>query len=356
MQMDFPATDNEARRLQRLDSYGILDSVPEPAYDDLLAIATSLCATPMGAVTLVDEQRQWFKARRGVALRETSRDQAFCAHAINHEESLMVVPDTLQDSRFRDHPLVTGTPGIRFYAGEKLISPDGLAMGTLCVLDRRPRQLSRFQREAMAALARQATVLMELRRANKRLHEVLVQRDQYEEQLRGYQSHLETQNAELMTQSRLDPLTGLPNRRALNAALDEGVVLAREQRQSMSVAVIDIDYFKHINDTLGHAIGDRVLVDVARLIRNEMAPHHTASRFGGEEFVVVMPGLPLDQAVAMCERIRAAMLALPVDAPASVSIGVTAYRQGDTAESTFTRADQALYVAKHNGRNRVTAR
>jgi signal transduction histidine kinase len=155
---------NEAQRLETLRGYKILDSRREDAFDDLTRIASQICATPMAIVSLVDEDRQWFKSEVGLGATETPRDLAFCAHAIL-QDKVFEVPDAHQDIRFQDNALVTGAPYLRFYAGAPLQTPDGHALGTLCVLDRVPRNLSDEQKAALEALARQAMGQMELRRA-----------------------------------------------------------------------------------------------------------------------------------------------------------------------------------------------
>jgi serine/threonine-protein kinase len=163
--MLLPATpDNEDERLAVLCQCGVLDTEPEPAFDDVVKLAGQLCATPMAAVSLVDRQRQWFKARIGLPQPETSRDESFCAHAIVAPDRPFVVSDTHDDQRFADHPLVTGDPYIRFYAGIPLVLDDGAAVGTLCVIDRVPRELSQPQLDALHMLARQVTTELRLRR------------------------------------------------------------------------------------------------------------------------------------------------------------------------------------------------
>jgi len=154
---------NEAARLAALDSYAILDTEPEQAFDDLTLLASFICKTPIAMISLVDEDRQWFKSRVGVAISETSRDIAFCSTA-SLQPDIFVVPDALEDERFRDNPLVLSDPHIRFYAGAPLVNEDGFALGTLCVVDRSPRELEPEQREALKALSRLVLAQIEFRR------------------------------------------------------------------------------------------------------------------------------------------------------------------------------------------------
>lgn len=168
--------ENEAARLEALRRYQILDTEPERSFDDLALLASHICGTPMALITLVDADRQWFKSRIGVSITETARAVSFCTHAIQHRD-LFIVPDARHDERFCQNPFVTGGPEIRFYAGAPLVTPDGHALGTLCVLDRLPRTLSREQLEALTALCRQTEAQLELRRHIMDLRQALGERD-----------------------------------------------------------------------------------------------------------------------------------------------------------------------------------
>ncbi len=158
-----PPTDDEQDRLQALRAYAILDTPNEPEFDDLVALAAQVCAAPIALVSLVDEHRQWFKASFGLQARQTPREVSFCGHALL-EKDLLVVPDTARDERFADNPLVTGDPGIRFYAGAPLRTADGQTLGTLCVIDRQARELSEAQRRGLLVLSRHVMAQLELRR------------------------------------------------------------------------------------------------------------------------------------------------------------------------------------------------
>jgi signal transduction histidine kinase len=161
--MKAPLPDNETDRLAALYALDILDSAPEQDFDDIVALASTVCGTPMSLVTLVDMDRQWFKARVGLDQTGTDRETSFCAHAILGRD-LLVVPDATKDPRFADNPQVECANGVRFYAGAPLITTDGFALGTLCVVDDQPRRLDIEQLQALRALARQVTSQMELRR------------------------------------------------------------------------------------------------------------------------------------------------------------------------------------------------
>lgn len=153
----------EEERLAALRRYRILDTPPEPVFNELVFLARTICGTPIALITLVDADRQWFKARLGLDAAETPRSVAFCTHAILGHD-LMVIPDAQQDARFRNNPLVTSPPFIRFYAGAPLRTPDDLALGTLCVIDRVPRVLSREQKHALQSLAEIIVAQLEARR------------------------------------------------------------------------------------------------------------------------------------------------------------------------------------------------
>ena len=154
---------DEARRLEVLRQYELLDTSPEQALDDLTELAAKICGTPISLISLVDEKRQWFKSRFGLDVGETPRKISFCAHTVS-QRNFLTVPDALTDERFADNPLVTGEPGVRFYAGAPLLTPEGQALGTLCVIDRVPRQLTEAQEQALRVLSRQVMAQLDLRR------------------------------------------------------------------------------------------------------------------------------------------------------------------------------------------------
>lgn len=342
---------NEAERLAALQRYRVLDTAREQEFDDLVTIARTICGTPMGAVTLIDRDRQWFKSLQGLDGEQTPRDEAFCAHTILKPEELMVVADARQDQRFSANPLVLGDPHIRFYAGAPLLSSDGYALGSLCVFDSVPAQLGTPQAEALRALSRQVSRMMEMRLLRLDIDHLQSERDWYETHLTEYYQQLEQVNLELSEQTRTDPLTGLPNRRALAAALTEAIGRAGEV--APAVAIVDIDHFKMVNDIHGHGEGDLVLTELANVLKAQFSARGMAARYGGEEFVILMPDTPLQQAELQCEYLRAAVGLLPIGLPITISIGLAVHRIGESSDETLRRADAALYQAKALGRDRV---
>jgi GAF domain-containing protein len=181
---------NEEARIIALQKYAILDTDPEQSFDDLTLLASYVCKTPMALISLVDEDRQWFKSRVGVEASETSRDIAFCSTAILQSD-IFVVPDALADERFRDNPLVVSDPHIRFYAGAPLVNEDGYALGTLCVVDRTPRELAPDQKEALKALSRLVLAQLEFRRNLILLKEALTDRTKEEHERQSELAHVQ---------------------------------------------------------------------------------------------------------------------------------------------------------------------
>jgi PAS domain S-box-containing protein len=177
--MRAPTPLNEPARVDTLRELELLDTEAEGVFDDIVLLAAHVCGTPIALMSLVDAKRQWFKARVGVDVRETDRDSSFCAHGIIKPDEMMIVPDATKDARFADNPLVLGDPQIRFYAGAPLVTHDGHALGTLCVIDRQPRELTAEQEAALRTLRRSLVAELELRRATRALarsHQELDQR------------------------------------------------------------------------------------------------------------------------------------------------------------------------------------
>ncbi|MCU0927223.1 MAG: PAS domain-containing protein, partial [Hydrogenophaga sp.] len=152
---------NEAQRLDRLRRFGVLDTLPQEAFDHITALASAICGTPIALISLIDHDRQWFKSRVGLDVPQTPREVAFCSHAILHPQDILEVTDATTDERFQDNPLVNEAPDIRFYAGMPIVTDDGFALGTVCVIDRQARQLDERQRQSLRSLAKLVLNLLE---------------------------------------------------------------------------------------------------------------------------------------------------------------------------------------------------
>mgnify|MGYP000128392160 CR=1 FL=1 len=206
-----PLPTDEAERIKALQEFQVLDSMPEQAFDDIVFLASHICQTPIALVSLVDTDRQWFKARVGLGAPQTSRDLAFCAHAILEPDRVLQVQDATKDERFNTNPLVTGAPDIRFYAGTPLVTPDGRAIGTLCAIDRKPRELTCEQLRALRALSREVMVQLELRRTILTLERSIADAAAARVAARRSETDEAAQRARSVA-ARLDPGTGIEDR------------------------------------------------------------------------------------------------------------------------------------------------
>lgn len=346
--------ENEDQRLAALQEYAVLDTGAEQAYDDITMLAAYICDVPMAMMTLVDEDRQWFKSKVGLPFTQTPRDASFCAHAILEPAQVMVVTDASQDPRFARNPMVLSDPGVRFYAGAPLVSPAGLAIGTVCVIDSIPRELDDRQIQAMKALSRQVVAQLELRKTSTRLKLDLAERKLRQAQIEEYQQRLEMMNRTLVEQSTTDPLTGLKNRRAFDRTMNEQSSRTERSNAPLSLMLLDVDQFKLYNDQFGHVAGDQALRQIAQILQEQARTYDDAARYGGEEFAVVLPDTPAEHARIVAERVRAAIerFAWPLR-PVTVSIGVATTTTVAGSMTVVERADKALYQAKRNGRNCV---
>jgi len=195
--MTAPIPKNEKQRLKVLWQYSVLDTMAEEIFDDLSELAARIYEGRVAMITLVDEDRQWFKAKVGVSINETSRDISFCAHAIT-QPGLFIVPDATRDERFAKNPLVKSDPKVRFYAGAPLVSPDGYALGTLCVIDKVPRELRPEQKQALRILARHVVSQLELRRRSNELADARQEKAQIQKDLKQARGDLAKVRRELL--------------------------------------------------------------------------------------------------------------------------------------------------------------
>lgn len=330
---------NECERWEALRRHKILDTLAEPAFDDITLLTARFCETPIALISLVDTDRQWFKSQHGLEVAETPRDASLCAHALLNPREVLIVEDARRDSRFADSALVTGPPHIVFYAGTPLVTADGFALGTLCVMDYHPRQLTPPQIEALRALGRQVMALLAMRLREAEMQEA---------------------HERLLRLATTDGLTALKNHRAFQERLDQEFQRARRYKTPLSLVMLDLDRLKRYNDQFGHPAGDDLMKAVAQVLKTKARETDFVARYGGEEFAIILPGTNETEAVAAAERLRAAIAvttaeATPDGSPVTASFGVATNAPDMIAKSDLLRAaDRALYRSKHTGRNRVT--
>jgi diguanylate cyclase (GGDEF)-like protein len=332
---------DEARRLTALHATRLLGSAPEEAFDRITRMAARLLDAPTALVSLVDTDVQWFKSRCGLEATETPRDISFCGHAILEHEPL-VVGDATKDPRFHDNPLVTGEPHIRFYAGVPLYSVDRMPLGTLCVIDREPRQLGSEELDLLRQLATAAQALYS---------HVLLDADNPE---------LSAAAGQVEFLLNHDQLTGLSNRQALARTISKDVEEWRKQGTPTLVAAINLDKFKRLNEALGHHAGDQALVSITWSLQSVLRPEDLLARVGNDEFVVLLPGLG-DDSVAR-DRLRQIMQAVHREfknpgggaIPLTCSIGYAIFpHDGDSADVLVNNAGLATRRAKLMGGGQI---
>ena len=326
--------DEEFQRLRKLYDYAVLDTEPEPNFDRLAWIAARVFKTPIATLSLADAERHWFKARVGVEGREMPRRMSFCNETISGDH-VFVVADARADARFAAAPVVAEAPFVRFYAGAPLIAPGGLRVGSLCVLDTKPRDdFTAHEADILSHLAGTAIELLEARSRH---------------------SELTRRTEEIALLARQDPLTGLANRRSFHERLTAAIETVRPGRQ-IAAFCLDLDHFKDVNDTLGHAAGDLLLQQVATRINAEIRETDTVARLGGDEFAILLPDCRTrEQALTLAERLIAAVCGTYVlegrRVPVAISVGCALSGDGIGAGDLLRNADAALYHAKAAGRH-----
>ena len=322
--MQCPLPINELQRLQALRSYDILDTLPEVDFDTLTRVAALAFNTPAAVIGLMDADRLWFKSRLGLDVQQLDRQIAFCAHAIMQPNELFIVDDLRKDPRFQLNPLVTGGPKLCFYAGAPLIDQHGYALGTIAVVDTKPRVFTESQRSLLSDLS--ALVMSAL---ENRQRAILL-------------SHL----------AMTDHLTGLANRAQFERTLNSEMAHSRRTGESFTVMYLDMDNFKEINDTLGHAAGDEVLCEAARRMAGQVRTEDLLARIGGDEFGVFMRQSADNSPESLVDRIVEVMsepiyLSNGNMVNIGISIGIATYTDTiDSMSSLMAQADQALYAAK----------
>ncbi|MGB8326621.1 MAG: sensor domain-containing diguanylate cyclase [Steroidobacteraceae bacterium] len=318
--MQQPATPaDETQRLRALQSLKVLDTLPEERFDRITRLAARLLKVPIVLVSLVDSDRQWFKSRLGLDTCQTSRDISFCGHAIL-EEGPLIVPDCLQDARFADNPLVTDEPLIRFYAGHPIHAPDGSRVGTLCAIDREPRQITPQELETLADLTAMVS------------HEL-----------------------SLLARASVDELTQLSNRRGFIDVAQHVLALCKRFGQQAVLVTFDLNHFKSINDTLGHAAGDQVLRMFGTLLLKQFRSSDVVARLGGDEFAVLGSAVTAASMTQALDRLQNAFAASDLGSrhpDLSWSSGIAEFNPASkgTIDDLLRAADQKMYGEK--GRER----
>jgi len=299
-------------------------------------LASQICETPIAMISLIDEDRQWFKSKIGLDVEETPRDLAFCAHAIlPNTPQVLVINDALEDERFARNPLVTVEPKIRFYAGAPLITPDNQALGTLCVIDKTPREISEKQLEALRALARQVTLRLELRRTS---------------------ALLQAANEDLKKLSLTDDLTGLYNRRGFLLHTEQQLKLFRSRRldKGLWLMMADLDGLKQINDNFGHQEGSFAIIKAAEILQKTFRETDIIARLGGDEFTVLFINVMSDHGEAITARLEENLKKFNETSgkpfQISISYGLIPLDMEDDSplEEIMRRADEIMYEQKRS--------
>ncbi len=304
-------------------------SIHEPAdaeqsLRDIIQLASYICDAPVAMVTKADDTELHLIAKLGITGHSVLRRESFCGYAMEAPDAVMVVPDASLDCRFNTHPMVASSPGYRFYAGSPLIDPEGFVIGTICVFDYVPKQLSQRQIDSLQALSRQVIAMLELKKLSEQLH----------------------------LTSLTDALTGVNNRRAFDQKFDTEFARWQRTGQSFVLALIDIDHFKSFNDSFGHAAGDQALSQVASLFQSHCRNYDFFARYGGEEFVLILPGTDTASAYKTLEKLR--LVVANHDWPLrqlTVSIGLASSDIFNDKKQQLEAADKVLYKAKTQGRN-----
>jgi diguanylate cyclase (GGDEF)-like protein len=309
---------NEAERLHALRALRILDTSYEERFDRITRMAKRMFSVSISLISLIDESRQWFKSRQGLDVIETSRDVSFCGHAIN-QDGLFIITDALIDERFFDNPLVTDAPNIRFYAGCPLKLRQGINIGTLCIIDSKPRV---FDEEDQLLLKDLGTIIEQ-----------------------------EIQSIQLAT---LDELTLISNRRGFMTMVNHMLKVCQRDKKTMSFVVFDLNKFKAINDNYGHHEGDFVLAKFAQIMLESFSEYDVIGRLGGDEFVAMLSDRTAEEISVFLEHFAVCVdevndsLKKPYRIQYSAGVTHFPHDTDKSIEEMIQCADAAMYQQKKN--------
>ncbi len=311
---------DERRRLATLRALDLLDTEAEERFDRVTRLAKRMFGVEIALVSLVDEDRQWFKSKQGLCATQTPRNISFCGHAILGTD-VLVIEDAASDVRFHDNPLVVEEPSIRFYAGAPLRAPNGSMLGTLCIIDPAPKRFTEDDARDLADLAG------------------MVEREIAAVQL-----------------ATIDELTGLTNRRGFNVIAQHVTALCRRMGKRCSLMYFDLNGFKGINDNLGHVVGDHALSGFSELLLHTFRDSDVIARLGGDEFCVLMSGSAINDAQPPLDRLAKAVAdynanpEVPYDL--DYSVGMVDYdpQRDASLESVMRQADEQMYKDKRSPR------
>lgn len=318
-------SDNESQRLEILHGLKLLDTDPEERFDRVTRLAKRLFNVPIALVSLVDADRQWFKSRQGLDATETSRDISFCGHTILGDDT-MIVSDASADERFADNPLVTGEPNIRFYAGQPLSAGNGCKVGTLCLIDTVQREMSEEDKAVLKDLA-----------------------------------ELVEQQFAAMEMATIDELTGISNRRGFNMLAEKALQTRKRLHHKVTLLNFDLNLFKEINDSLGHAVGDQALQDFTACLTTTFRDSDVIARLGGDEFCVLLCNAEVADIPALLQRFQKNVSDYnrekqrPYQLSYSAGTATCSQQNDMSIQHLSSQADLAMYDEKRRNRDRVVA-
>jgi diguanylate cyclase (GGDEF)-like protein len=328
-------------KIANIHSQDLFYTPLEERFERITRVARRALQVPVAAISLFNEDKQWFKSAVGWGISELPREQAICKLTVAGD-GLLTISDTLADPRVADLPIVVSAPRFRAYAGHPLVDEHGNVVGTFCVFDLRTREFTAADRQALVDLT------------------AMAQRELLSDRLTNAHAALTSKLGVARREALMDPLTHLWNRRGASVLLKGALTSADQRNMPLALALLDLDNFKRINDSHGHQTGDEVLRRVASRLLSSVRTDDAICRLGGDEFLVLMADTDAAIATRVAERIRQSITNTAVPTrdgtiPISVSVGCTIRQAHDKSavEELLERADQALMQSKAAGRNRV---